>query len=77
MNLRKLVDAMVNLGNRRPFWVVGCAVLLLVGAWAYASRLEVRDKDKIATFTGIAAYYADERIFMQSQLTRLPMLGQS
>ncbi|MBX3227704.1 MAG: MMPL family transporter [Labilithrix sp.] len=42
MSLRKLVDALVNLGNRRPFLVVGGALLLMIASWWYASRLQIR-----------------------------------
>ncbi len=40
--LRSGVDALVDLGGRRPWLVFVAALALLAAAWTYASRLEVR-----------------------------------
>jgi uncharacterized protein len=39
---RRAVDGSVDLGGRRPFTVIGIALMLLIGCWSYARRLEVR-----------------------------------
>ena len=39
--IKRLVFALVGLGDRSPFAVIGVALVLLAGCWAYASRLEV------------------------------------
>ncbi len=40
--LRGMVDAMVDLGGRRPLLVLACAIIMLGASWTYASRLQVR-----------------------------------
>src|SRR5262249_27835195 len=40
--LRRGVGALVDLGGRRPWLVMGVAVLLLVAPWSYGLRIEVR-----------------------------------
>jgi uncharacterized protein len=40
--IRRVTFALVDFGGRRPWTVMGVAVLLLVAAWGYATRLEVR-----------------------------------
>jgi uncharacterized protein len=40
--LKALVFALVDFGGRRPFVVIGVAVVLLAACWSYARKLEVR-----------------------------------
>src|SRR6266404_2273967 len=40
--LRQLVDRLVDASGRRPIAVMVTALTLLLGTWAYASRIEVR-----------------------------------
>jgi predicted RND superfamily exporter protein len=38
----RLVVRMVDFGGRRPFTVVGCALVLMIASWGYASKLQLR-----------------------------------
>ena len=40
--VKRFVFALVDLGGRSPFRVLGVALVLLAACWSYASRLEVR-----------------------------------
>ena len=40
--IRDFVFALVDLGGRSPFLVVGFAIALLAACWSYARKLEVR-----------------------------------
>lgn len=40
--IRRLVDAVVDFGSRRPIFVLTWAVLILFACWSYARKLEVR-----------------------------------
>jgi hypothetical protein len=42
MNLRRLVERLVDFGGRRPYAVLGAALVLLIACWGYASKLQVR-----------------------------------
>lgn len=37
-----MIKRLVDLGGRSPFAVLGVAFVLMIGAWGYASRLELR-----------------------------------
>jgi predicted RND superfamily exporter protein len=39
--IKRLVFALVDLGGRLPFTVIGVALVLMAASWAYASKLEV------------------------------------
>ncbi len=40
--IRRFVDAMVDLGGRRPLLVIAWATAVLISCWSYARKLEVR-----------------------------------
>lgn len=40
--IKRLVDRMVDFGGRSPLTVLGVAFVLMLAAWGYASRLELR-----------------------------------
>lgn len=40
--LRRSVYALVDFGSKRPLSVIGIALMIMIGAWSYASKLEVR-----------------------------------
>ena len=40
--LRGVVDGLVDLGGKRPWLVLACAVAMLAACWGYATRLQVR-----------------------------------
>ena len=40
--VRRFVDAMVDLGGRRPLLVIAWATAVLIACWSYARKLEVR-----------------------------------
>lgn len=40
--IKRLVFALVDLGGRRPFFIVGVALATLIACWTYARKLEVR-----------------------------------
>ncbi len=40
--LRAFVEALVDLGGRRPWLVIACAFMALGACWGYATRLQVR-----------------------------------
>ena len=42
VSFRGVVNGLVALGGRRPYAVLSAALVLLVGCWWYASRLQVR-----------------------------------
>ncbi len=40
--IKRLVDRLVDLGGRAPFFVLGVALALMAASWTYASKLELR-----------------------------------
>lgn len=42
MTIRRIVERLVDFGGRRPYAVLGCALVLLVACWSYATKLQVR-----------------------------------
>lgn len=41
-HVRRVVDALVDFGGRRPYVVLACALATLVASWSYARKLEIR-----------------------------------